>query len=595
MTNNSSNIYKIVEKDFLPFVQRPGRYIDHEINSIKKNTEKCDITVALCFPDTYEVGMSNTGLSILYSIINKLPWAAAERVFSPWTDAEEIMRKKNIPLFSLETNTPLKEFDIIGFSLTNELCYTNLLNALDLANLKVRSENRKENDPIILAGGGMTNCCEPVADFIDMALIGEAEDAMPELLEFIRSSKSRGLTKDQIVFEAAKKFKWLYVPFLYDIEYSDQGIKKIKPKEKGLSILHENAVVKDFENTEIPLNPVVPYTQAVHERISIEVMRGCPGRCSFCQASFTKRPIRYRSPERILEAAKKIYQNTGYDTVSLLSLSTADYPHLDELVKKLNNYFADKYVGISVPSLRVDQQLKLLPQMVDSVRKANLTIAVEAASERLRNIINKPLKNEDLFDAVESAYEAGWNHIKLYFMVGLPGETEKDIREIVNLSYKLAKIRKHVDGKTGNIDAAVSWMVPKPHTPLGWMGQKSAEYFRKVKEIILQEKYDRNARFLFFKFHNIERSTLESAMSRGDRRLANVIEQAWKNGARFDLWDEHFDFETWKKAFEKFGMSLNRQAQKTYETKDILPWQHLGGPDTEYIIGHYNDVIEKLD
>jgi radical SAM superfamily enzyme YgiQ (UPF0313 family) len=326
--------------------------------------------------------------------------------------------------------------------------------------------------------------------------------------------------------------------------------------------------------------------QAVHERVSVEIMRGCPGRCRFCQASFCKRPIRYRSVERIIDVAKACYHSTGYDTVSLLSLSSANYPKLEELVAGLNEYFKDKHVGLSLPSLRVDKQLKILPELLTSVRKGGITIAVEAASEKLRQIINKPLKDEDLFAAAEAAYSAGWQRLKLYFMVGLPGETIEDVERIVQLSYELAKLRKKVDNRTGQINITVSWFVPKPHTPFGWLEQKPKSYFERARQLILDEKKRLRAKFLQFKFHDINRSSLESAVCRGDRRLCDVIEDAWREGARFDLWDECFNFEIWQRAFGKFGFDLNELAQKRFERDEILPWEHLGGPDKKYLLDH---------
>ncbi|MHC4842624.1 MAG: radical SAM protein [Planctomycetota bacterium] len=324
-------------------------------------------------------------------------------------------------------------------------------------------------------------------------------------------------------------------------------------------------------------------------------MRGCPGRCRFCQASFCKRPIRYRSVEKILELTKLCQKSTGFDTVSLLSLSTAEYPDLEELVNQLNSYFKDKYVGLSLPSLRVDQQLKLLPVLVKSVRKSGITIAVEAASERLREIINKPLKDKHLFAAVQEVYRAGWKKLKLYFMVGFPGETEEDIVNIVKLCFELGNLRRQVDGQSGQLNITVSWFVPKPHTPFGWLSQKPKTYFEKARKLILDEKRRLRVKFLQFKFHDISRSALETAIGRGDRRLCNVIESAWQNGAKFDLWDECFDYEIWAKAFEKFGFDMETEAQKQFDEDDILPWEHLGGPDKASLFKHYKEAMDKVE
>ena len=582
-----------VDCQFLPFVRKPGRYIGGEINQIKKDLSRCEMRVALCFPDVYEVGMSYMGLAIIYDILNKIEGVAAERVFAPWVDAEKVLREKQISLFSLESKAALASFDIVGFSLTNELCYTNVLNMLDLAGVNIRSGDRDEKDPLVIAGGAMANCCEPMADFIDLFLLGEAEEAVVELIEMVKREKKTGATKKEILSCAAKQFNWVYVPALYKFEYDGARIKGFEPNSPDLPRQFENVVVEDFENTPAPLAPVVPFTQVVHERVNVEIMRGCPGRCRFCQVSFCRRPVRYRSVEKIIDLAKACYRATGFDTVCLSSLSTADYPKLEELVIRLREYFQDKYVGLSLPSLRVDQQLKLLPELLTSVRKGGLTIAVEAASERLREIINKPLRDEDLFAAAEAAYKAGWQRLKLYFMVGLPGETEEDIKNIVELSFQLAKLRKQIDGKTGQINVTISWLVPKPHTPFGWLGQKPKTYFEQAKQLILDEKRKLRAKFLQFKFHDIERSILESAIGRGDRRLCNVIEAAWQGGARFDLWNECFNPTIWQAAFEKFGLDLESLAQKQFDTDEILPWEHLGGPDKKYLLTHLDEAMKE--
>ena len=465
---------------------------------------------------------------------------------------------------------------------------------LDLGGIDVRSCNRSEDDPLIIAGGSMVNCCEPLAEFIDMLILGDGEEAAVELAQLVKEQKMAGATKEQILQCAAKKFDFVYVPSLYEFEYEGAKIKSLRSKKSGLPVQFNNAVVEDFENAAVPHRPIVPFVQAVHERVSVEIMRGCPGRCRFCQASFCRRPVRYRSIEKIIDTAKTCYHSTGYDTVSLLSLSSADYPKLEELVTGLGAYFQDKHVGLSLPSLRVDKQLKLLPKLLTSVRKGGLTIAVEAASERLRQIVNKPLKDEDLFAAVEAAYRAGWQRLKLYFMIGLPGETEEDVKQIVQLSFELAKLRKKIDGKTGQINITVSWFVPKPHTPFGWLGQKPASYFEQAKELIIDEKKKLRAKFLQFKFHNIKCSVLESVIGRGDRRLSDVIEEAWKNGAKFDLWNECFDFEIWQRAFEKFGFDLHNLAQRQFDTDEILPWEHLGGPDKKYLLGHLEKATQQL-
>jgi len=583
-----------VEREFLPYVSRPGRYIGGEVNQVKKDLDKAELTFALCFPDVYEVGMSNSGLAILYHILNGLDGVAAERVFSPWMDAEQVLRQKQIPLFSLESRASLRSFDVIGFSLTNELCYTNVLNALDLAGLNIRRNQRSEDDPLIIAGGGMANCCEPIAPFIDLFVLGEGEEAVVELANLLRTAKGEGHSKEQTLLEAAKRFEWAYVPQFYEFTYDNSHIVSFNATQPDLWTRLENAVVEDFENAPVPTAPIVPYVEAVHERVSVEIMRGCPGRCRFCQASYCRRPIRIRSAEKVFELAKASYATTGFDTVSLLSLSTADYPHLEDLTVQLHEYFADKHVGLSIPSLRVDQQLKLVPKLFTSVRKSGLTIAVEAAGERLRQIIHKPLKDSDLFATVEEAYKSGWQKLKLYFMVGLPGETLDDVAAIVDLSDRLAKLRRIVDGKTGQINITVSWFVPKPHTPLQWLPQSPKSYFEQARRLILDEKLRLRAKYLQFKFHDMDRSVLESATGRSDRRCADVIEAAWRAGARFDLWDEVFNCRIWRTAFAQSGMDLDALAQRQFDPAEILPWEHLGGPAKQYLLTHHAEAVQKL-
>lgn len=583
-----------IEQRFLPYVRRPSRYIGGEVNQIRKPPADCELNVALCFPDVYEIGMSHTGLAIIYEVLNRIENVSAERVFAPWVDAEKILHNEKLPLFSLESKADLSSFDVIGFSLTNELCYTNVLNMLDLAGMEIRGSKRGENDPLIIAGGTMANCCEPITDFIDLFILGEAEETVVELANFIIESRKLGINKSDMLLEAAKKYDWAYVPSLYKFEYKDGDISSINITDNSLKIERTTAVVEDFENAVIPPRPIVPFAEAVHERVSIEIMRGCPGRCRFCQASFCRRPIRFRSVERIVEAAKKAYEATGFDTVSLLSLSTADYPKLEELIAALNGYFHDKHVGISVPSLRVDKQLKILPQLVQSVRKSGLTIAVEAASEKVRMVINKPIKDSDLFAAAEAAYKSGWQKLKLYFMVGLPGEKESDIVRIVELSNELALLRRKIDNRVANINVAVSWFVPKPHTPFAWVSQMSRDYFENAKRTIIDTKMKLRAKYLRFKFHNIERTILESAIGRGDRRLCSVIETAWRNGARFDLWDECFNFQIWQKAFEQHSFDVEKSASRQYTKEQMLAWGHLGGPDREYLLDHYDKAQQTL-
>ena len=584
-----------IDRDFLPFVRKPARYIGGEINQVKKDLLGCDVRIGLCFPDIYEIAMSYNGLGILYEILNGIDGVAAERVFAPWLDAEGVMREKGLPLFSLESCASVRDFDILGFSLTNELCYTNLLNMLDLAGMEIRSENRNKEDPIVIVGGQAANCAEPLSAFVDLFVLGEGEKISLELIDLYRKIKKDSGQKIDFLLEATRRFSSVYVPQFYEFASQDDGPSYVKSTVEGLPVEFENAVVKDFDAAPIPEKPIVPFVQAIHERVSIEIMRGCPGRCRFCQASFCRRPVRIRKVDTIVEAAKKQYESTGYDTVSLLSLSTGDYPYLEELLEKLQAFFQPRHVGVSIPSLKVQQQLQLLPKMMTSVRKGGLTIAVEAASEKLRTLVNKPITNEDLFAAVRAAFGAGFLKVKLYFMVGFPGETEADIIQIADLASALSALRKEVDGKLADINAAVSWLVPTPHTPFGWLGQKDRCYFENARRLILRRKDELRGRFLKFKFHEIDRSILESAMGRGDRRYCDMIETAWRNGAKFDLWDEGFDLTIWQQAFKAAGMELELEAQKACVPGQRLPWSHLGGPDNNYLLKHYHEAMSTIE
>jgi len=585
-------VRELVEQKFLPFVRKPSRYIGGEVNQVKKDLGSVDVSVGLCFPDIYEIGMSYTGMAVLYEVVNRLDWAAAERVFAPWMDAEQVMRDNGVPLYSLESMAAAGDLDILGFSMTNEMCFTNVLNMLDLAGVPISCGDRDDTHPLVIGGGQISNSAEPMSKFIDMFVLGEGEEALIEILELFREYEQKGCTREEFLIEAAKKFEFVYVPLLYEFEYDGEKIRSFKAKQEGLRTSFKNAIVEDLDSAVIPPAPIVPFAEAVHERISVEIMRGCPGRCRFCQASFCRRPIRFRSVDKIIESAKEIYHATGFDTVSLLSLSTADYPDLEELVVRLQEYFDPKHVGLSLPSLRVKEQLELLPKLVTTVRKGGLTIAVEAASEKLRKVINKPITNADLFAAVEAAYKEGYQLVKLYFMAGLPGETEDDIKEIANLSCEIARLRKKVDNKTANVNVAVSWLVPKSHTPFGWLGQKDKAYFEKAKSIILKQKRELKAKFLKFKFHNIETSILESCMTAADRRMCDVIETAWKNGAKFDLWTECFNYDIWKKAFAEHNLDPEVLAQRGCRADEVLPWQHLGAPNKKSLAGHFKEAMD---
>jgi radical SAM family uncharacterized protein/radical SAM-linked protein len=544
--------------DFLSSVSSPSRYINNEINVLKKPLQENSIKVALCFPDIYEVAMSHLGLKILYGIINSLPYASAERVFSPWVDLEERLRKYDIPLMSLESKTPLKEFDIVGFSLQYELSYTTVLNMLDLGKIPLRSEDRlsrKDFLPIVIAGGPCTVNPHPMAPFIDAFLIGDGEDAIVELIDKVRFCKTSGDDKRQTILREIAKIEGFYVPMIHR---KDEIIRR--------------RYVKDLDNAYYPTSPIVPYKSIVHDRINIEVSRGCTAGCRFCQAGMIYRPLRERSPEKVLHIASESLKNTGYDELSFTSLSAGDYSHLLYVVKECNRRFLGLMISLSLPSLRVSSVNQEILREIRSVRKTGFTIAPEAATDRLRRVINKDFNEEDYERALNSLFSEGWQNLKLYFMIGLPTETEEDIKAIKDMAMKALSISKKYTGKFVNISITISPFVPKPHTPFQWIGQISLEEIKRkqsyLKEILSKKK-------IKYKGHDENMSFLEAVFSRGDERLSNLIEEAWRQGCKLDGWSENFDFNKWLKAMEITGIDGFYYAQRSFSKEDRLPWDNI--------------------
>ena len=578
----------------LPSVRAPGQYIGGEINQIRKQPEHIDTTVALAFPDTYAIGMSHLGLSILYAAVNQMPHVAAERVFCPWLDAVETMRQNNIELFSWESRRPVRQFDILGITLQHELAYSNVLMLLDLAGITFRAVDRHEDEPLVIGGGPIADCCEPVADFFDAVILGDGEEAFPAVIDAYRQLRRRRASRRDTLGELARQFPYVYVPQLFNCQYADDGtLASCEPTETGLPHCIERAVVTDLDNAVFPTAPVVPFTETTHDRIAIEIMRGCPQRCAFCHAAHSKGPVRYRSVDNILDIAWRSYLATGHDTVSLLSLSSSDYPHLAEVAGKLYDRFAGCHVGISLPSLRVDQQLRDVPRQVTGTRREGLTIAVEAASDRIRRAIGKRITDTDLFETMRSAYAAGWQRVKLYYMVGLPGETPDDIEAICDLTAHISQLRREVAGGAASINAAVSWLVPKPHTPFAWLGQQTADYFNDAKARLLDAKH-RYRLPIRFKFHHLQRSLLEAALARGDRRLSSVLEVAYRNGARFDAWDECFDHARYQAAFEHCGLDPTFYAHRDRGPDERLPWDHLAGGNRAALYRRLQAALQTL-
>jgi radical SAM family uncharacterized protein/radical SAM-linked protein len=558
-----------IKKELLPFVMKPGRYIGNELGAIKKNHQG-KLSVALAFPDVYEIGMSYLGLSILYHLINKRSNCVAERAFAPWVDAEEFLRKENIPLFSLETHTPLKEFDIIGFSLTYELNYTTVLNMLDLAGISVFSSQRAEDDPLIIAGGPSTLNPEPVAEFIDLFVLGDGEEIVHEILDEIEKSKQDRIKKQELLLKLSK-ISGVYVPSFYEVKYNAQKrFERITPKYLDIPEKIKVRTIPQLKSEYYPTVPIIPFLETIHDRLTIEIMRGCPMGCRFCEARVIYYPKRERLLDDILKQAEVGIAASGWDEISLLSLSTTDYSKLPELAKRLHEKFYSKKVSISLPSLRPDSFSLELAQLLTKTKKPGLTFAPEAGTQRLREVICKNLTEEDLLNTVKIAYSSGWNLIKLYFMIGLPTETKEDLDGIVHLLKKVLRIGNQMGGGK-NLNVTISPFTPKPHTPFQWEKQEDID--------VLQEKMDylkSNLRRgnLNLKFRDPEVSCLEGILGRGDRLLSNVVYSAWKKGARLDAWTEHFNYQNWKEAFCESEIDPSSYLQAR-DLDSSLPWDHI--------------------
>ena len=555
----------------LPRVSTPGQYIGSEWNAVVKDHGAAAVRFAFCFPDTYRIGMSYLGLQILYHVINRQEDMLCERAFLPEPDMQALLRTEGVPLFSLETTTPLAHFDVLGFSLQNETGYTNVLAMLELAGLPFRSTERTEEHPLVIAGGP---CCynpEPMAPYFDLFLVGDGEEELPGLLR--RLAETKDLPRREQLRALAEASSAVYVPSFCEPRYDGNGaFSALEPVEPGARLPIEAAVLADLDEAPYPTAPVVPYVEIVHDRMVLEIMRGCPHRCRFCQASVVKAPVRLRSPETLLALAEAIYHTTGYSELSLLSLSTGDYPNLNELLPALAARFDERRVNVALPSLRVDESLRNLPPALASVRKSGLTLAPEAASDDLRSVLGKRITNEDLLAAARSAYQAGWDLIKLYFMVGLPGETEEDIRGIAELAPAISNARRDVSGGAARVNVTVAPFVPKAHSAFQWEPMRDVAYFRQA-EGTLRRRLRRGR--LRLKFHNPERAFLEAAFSRGDRRLAPVVEEAYRRGCLMDAWSEHFDSARWAEAFEAVGLDPARYALEARPLDAPLPWGHI--------------------
>lgn len=555
----------------LPLVQKPARYTGGEYRAVVKDKESVDFRFALCFPDTYEIGMSNLGVRILYGVMNRMEGVWCERAFAPWGDMEEQMRAHGIPLWGLESGDPLKEFDIIGFSLGYEMAYTNVLNMMDLAGLKVRREDRVYTWPLIVAGG---TCCynpEPLADFVDVFSLGEGEDVTVEMIDLCRRAKRENWSKPLLLKELSK-VPGLYIPSLAEVTYGEDGtIAAVTPSE-GVELPILKRVVSDMNTSYFPTDTIVPSTEVVHDRVTLELFRGCIRGCRFCQAGYAYRPVRAKDPKVALEQGIAACKDSGYQEMTLSSLSTSDYKPLVELCDGLLDYCKPRDIGLSLPSLRADNFSMSLMQRMQEVRKSGLTFAPEAGTQRLRDAINKNVTEEDLMQSCRTAFSGGWTSVKLYFMLGLPTETDEDVLGIADLAKKVVQCGKAYSSNPYRVHVTVSTacFVPKPHTAFQWEAQVDMEEYMRRVTLLRENMRDRS---ISYNWHDPDTSFLEAVFSRGDRRLGRAIEEAWRRGAKFDSWSEYFDLERWLKTFEDCGIDPHFYANRVRKDDEVFPWE----------------------